>query len=60
VKEENIAMGSANGNLSRRQSSSSTLITPDQGGYMSGRGERWAEKASNYYNINLVHKAHWS
>jgi formate-dependent nitrite reductase membrane component NrfD len=27
---------------------------------MGGRGERWAGKVSNYYNIHLVNKAHWS
>lgn len=27
---------------------------------MAGRGERWPGKASDYYNIPLINKAHWS
>lgn len=53
-------MSSKNGNQPRKQGNTPTLITPDQGGYMAGRGERWKGKASNYYNIPLVNKAHWS
>lgn len=53
-------MRSTNGNQPREQGGTATLITPDQGGYMGGRGERWTGKASNYYHIHLINKAHWS
>lgn len=53
-------MSSNNDNQSRRQGSTATVITPDQGGYQAGRGERWPDKASTYYNIPLINKAHWS
>ena len=51
-------MSSSNGK--QRLGSTATVITPDQGGYQAGRGERWTGKASNYYDIPLVNKAHWS
>ncbi len=53
-------MRSTNGNQPRGQGGTATLITPDRGGYMAGRGERWTGKASDYYHIPLVNKAHWS
>ncbi len=53
-------MSRTKGNQSRGQGNTATVITPDQGGYMAGRGERWTGKASDYYNIPLVNKAHWS
>ena len=53
-------MSNNNDNQSRRRGSTATVITPDQGGYQAGRGERWQGKASNYYNIPLIQKAHWS
>ncbi len=37
-----------------------TILTPEQGGRMAARGERWPGKASDYYNIPLINKAHWS
>ena len=51
-------MSRTNGYQSRGQGA--TVLTPDQAGYMAGRGERWTGKASDYYNIPLVNKAHWS
>jgi formate-dependent nitrite reductase membrane component NrfD len=51
-------MNRTNEKLSSR--SGTTLMTPDQGGNMTRRGERWTGKASDYYNIPLVNKAHWS
>src|SRR5579863_9205584 len=53
-------MSSTNANRSQKLGGSATVITPDEGGYQAGRGERWQGKASNYYNIPLIHKAHWS
>ncbi len=53
-------MSSNNGKQSFRQGGTATVITPDQGGYQTGRGERWQGKASTYYNIPLIQKAHWS
>jgi formate-dependent nitrite reductase membrane component NrfD len=53
-------MSSNKGNQSRRRASTAAVITPDRGGYEAGHGERWPDKASTYYNIPLVNKAHWS
>ncbi|GAC1562100.1 MAG: polysulfide reductase NrfD [Ktedonobacteraceae bacterium] len=53
-------MSRTNGNQSRGQSNTTKIITPDQGGSMAGRGERWPNKASDYYHIPLITKAHWS
>jgi len=53
-------MNNSNGNQPRKQGSTATIITPDLGGSLAGRGERWPSKASDYYNIPLVNKAHWS
>lgn len=52
-------MSNQNGNQSRRGGGTATILTPDRGGAMTGRGEKWMGKASNYYNLPLVKKAHW-
>ena len=36
-----------------------TLIRPERGGPQAGRGVEWTGKASTYYGLPLIKKAHW-
>src|SRR5438094_4498202 len=52
-------MSNGNRNFSRRLARTATLIRPGRGGATAGRGEAWTGKASTYYGIPLIKKAHW-
>lgn len=55
IFKENM-MSNSNGNRSGRM----TVLTPDSAAISASRGESWSGRASSYYNIPLIHKAHWS
>src|SRR5579884_1295798 len=53
-------MSEANGNQPARRSGTIGVLTPDRAGATLSRREKWSGQASTYYNIPLLHKAHWS
>lgn len=52
-------MSNTNGNQAGKSRGAISVLTPDRAGFAVSRGERWSGQASSYYNIPLIHKAHW-
>jgi formate-dependent nitrite reductase membrane component NrfD len=52
-------MNTRNENAPKTLAGTATLIRPERGGTMAGRGEEWVGKASTYYGVPLIKKAHW-
>jgi formate-dependent nitrite reductase membrane component NrfD len=52
-------MNSRNENAPKTLAGTATLIRPERGGPLAGRGEEWVGKASTYYGVPLIKKAHW-
>lgn len=52
-------MSTMNNQQSERSRASVPVLTPDRAGFITSRGERWNGKPSSYYDIPLLHKAHW-
>ncbi len=53
-------MSNSNGDQPAKSSGTAAVLTSDKAGASLSHGERWSGRASDYYNIPLIHKAHWS
>jgi formate-dependent nitrite reductase membrane component NrfD len=52
-------MDTRNENAPKTLAGTATLIRSERGGPLAGRGEEWVGKASTYYGVPLIKKAHW-
>ena len=52
-------MNNSNGNQLEASRGNVSVLTPDKAGFVVSRGEKWSGKPNHYYQIPLLHKAHW-